>query len=213
MAWQALTAAALFAALSLAGAVLSRETLSERLGLRRGRLERAAGARAVAGMLGLSHAVDAALVLLGWRGSPALERLDQSLAGLGPVELLFPLVALALGAACAEELFFRGLLQRGLARRLGEPAAVGLAALVFAAVHGDWVHGVAAFFLGLYLGALAVRAGSIRICMVAHAANNAVAVLEAAQGWHFPGGEVPALVMGLALAAWGVRPPLRPPKT
>lgn len=205
MAWQALTAAALFAALSLAGAALSREPVSERLGLGRGGLDRNAGARAIAGMLGLSHAADAALVLLGWRGSPALERLDQALAGLGPAELLFPMAALALGAACAEELFFRGLLQRGLARRLGAPAAVGLAAVAFGAVHGDWAHGVAAFVLGLYLGALAVRAGSIRICMAAHAANNAVAVLEAAQGWRFPGGEIPALIGGLALAAWGLQ--------
>ena len=204
VAWQALTAAALFAALSLAGAWLSREPLAQRLGLGRGRLDLGAGARGIVGLLGLSHAADAALTISGWRGGSALARLDHALSGLGPVEVLFPLAALALGAACAEELFFRGLLQRGLAQRLGEPIAITVVAVVFGAVHGDAAHGVAAFTLGRSLGALAARAGSIRLCMAGHAINNAVAVLEVANGWRVPGGEIPALIGGIAVALWGL---------
>jgi membrane protease YdiL (CAAX protease family) len=49
--------------------------------------------------------------------------------------------------------------------------------VLFGAAHLDLVHGVAAFLLGAYLGAVAWRAGSVRTPMLCHAANNSLAVL------------------------------------
>lgn len=198
--------AALFALLAVAGASLSRAALRERLGLRRGRF----GAREMAigaiGLLALSHAVEGLLTLLGVSASPSLARFSAALGGATPGELALALVILALGSAGAEELFFRGLVQRGLERSIGAVGAIGIAALAFGAAHADAVRAAAAVPLGVYLGALAWRDGSIRPALLAHAVNNAVAVLEAGLGLRLPEGRPAALAaigVGLAIAGLG----------
>ena len=114
LAVDALGAAASLTLLAMAAAALGREPIARRLGLGAGRLPRVSIAIGTLGILALSHAAEA-LVL--WSGvpSPGLERFDDALAGTPPAQLGLPLFALAVGAACGEELFFRGFLQRGLA--------------------------------------------------------------------------------------------------
>jgi len=200
LALAALDSASRLALAAAAIGSLSREGLAKCLGLGRGRLPWSAAVLGLLGLLGASHAADAVLVLVGGAQSPGLARFDVALARLSPESLAFSLLALALGSAVGEELFFRGLLQRALEPRLGAAGAIAVAALAFGAAHGDWVHGGAAAVLGLYLGALAQAAGSIRPAIAAHAANNALAVLQAssttAPRW--------ALAAGLALTAFGV---------
>lgn len=215
LAADALATALLLALLAAAGAALAAEPASARLGLRRGRLGAGASALGALGLLGLSHAVEGALALAGAPPSATLGRFEVALGSARPGELLLALAALALAAAGAEELFFRGLLQRGLERRLGPAAAIALAAALFAAAHGDRVHAAAALPLGLYLGVLAWLDGSIRAAFAAHALNNAVAVLETAAGLGAPGGgaALPSIGVGLAVAAaalWGARTRVRP---
>lgn len=205
----ALDALASAAALALAAASLAcfaREPLADRLGLRAGSLGGTRIALAALGVVGLSHAAEATLHLAGLT-SPGLVRFDDALAGLGPERIAFPLVAIALGSATGEELFFRGLIQRGAARVIGSGGAIAVTALAFGAAHGDWLHGTAATVLGAYLGAIAARAGSIRPAIAAHVANNAVALLEKAFGVELPTGPVatPAgLLLGLTLACVGL---------
>ena len=86
--------------------------------------------------------------------------------------LLLTIFAVGIAPGVCEELLFRGLLQRGLVRRCGAPAAVGIGALVFGAMHLEWVQGSAATLLGLYLGAVAFRAGSVRPAIFCHCCNN-----------------------------------------
>jgi membrane protease YdiL (CAAX protease family) len=203
---EALAEAAELGLAALAAASLSRQRLGERLGLARGRLRGRSALLAVLGLLGLSHAVESVVELAARESSPGLARFQTALAGHAPGELLFPLAALTLGSALGEELFFRGLVQRGLERTLGCVGAIAVAALAFGAAHGDWVHGSAAALLGLYLGALAQAAGSIRPAIAAHAANNALAVLEAsgaapAPPWALAAGLLLAACGGLAIAA------------
>jgi len=201
LAVEALGSAGTLALAAAAGASLSHRRLGERLGLARGRLRGAAALLGVVGLLGLSHAAEALLELGGLGASPNLARFETTLAGLGRGELAFPFAALALGSALGEELFFRGFVQRGLERALGSAGAIAVAALLFGAAHGDWAQGGAAALLGLYLGALAWAAGSIRVAMLAHAANNALAVLETTADRTSP---PRALAFGLALAALGL---------
>ncbi len=84
---------------------------------------------------------------------------------------------LVVGAPIVEELFFRGLLQRALARRFGPRWAVAVSAVVFALIHFQPLlfPGLAAF--GVVLGLLAHRSGRLGPGIVAHAAFNAVTVV------------------------------------
>jgi membrane protease YdiL (CAAX protease family) len=189
LALDALASATTLALAAFAVAVLGATPLRTRLGLRAGRLRARDVALATLGTVSLSHAAERALELAGVT-SPGLLRFETALADLGLANALFPLLALSLGAACGEELFFRGLLQRGLAARIGPPAALALASLAFGAAHGDWAHGAAALALGAYLGAIAHAADSIRPAVVAHATNNALALLERIAGFELPHGRV-----------------------
>ncbi len=86
---------------------------------------------------------------------------------------------LSLVPALAEELFFRGWLQRRLVEALGPAAGIGLATLAFAGMHGDLVQGVAVLPAGALLGYLAWRTGSLWPAVLGHAAFNALGVTVA----------------------------------
>jgi membrane protease YdiL (CAAX protease family) len=205
--------AATLALLAFAVAALLPTPPAVRLGLARGRLDARRIALATLGVVALSHAAEAALDLAGVV-SPGLLRFDDALSGLDPAAALFPLLAITLGSACGEEIFFRGLLQRGLAPRLGAPAAVALASLAFGAAHGDWVHGAAAALLGAVLGLVAHAADSIRPAIAAHAVNNAAALLEKILDLQLPSGPVatPTLLAGaLTLACVACAAAVRAP--
>jgi membrane protease YdiL (CAAX protease family) len=98
--------------------------------------------------------------------------------GLVPVVVLFAF--LAVGAPIVEELFFRGLLLRGLLGRAPVAVAVVASGLLFALAHFEAVQfaGLAAF--GVVLGLLAWRTGRLGPGIAAHAAFNAAAVLSLA---------------------------------
>lgn len=99
-------------------------------------------------------------------------------------------VLTVVGAPFFEELFFRGLLFKALARILAPVgagpstrravavvAAVVLDGLLFALAHGEWAQyaGLAAF--GMVLAAVSYRTGRLGMNMVSHASFNLVAVI------------------------------------
>jgi len=101
-------------------------------------------------------------------------------------------IATVLLAPAAEELFFRGLLLKGLvrlftplrvaggARTAGVVLAVIADGLLFGLAHGEWVQlaGLAAF--GIVLAAVSYRTGRLGMNMVAHATFNLVAIVAIA---------------------------------
>lgn len=118
------------------------------------------------------------------------ERLDHGLAhrltvpaheeigavhSAGPLALA--LVFLAAGAPLVEELFFRGLVLRGLLGRVPTPVAIAAAAVLFALAHFELAQfpGLAVF--GVVLGVLAWRTNRLGPGVAAHAAFNATAVV------------------------------------
>lgn len=108
-------------------------------------------------------------------GEEADEVLDVTAAG-GRV---FLVALLVLAVPLVEELFFRGLVQGALRKRLGRPApAVAIGAVVFGVTHYEPVALLGLVAFGVVLGTLVVRAGRLGPALVAHAAFNAVAVAD-----------------------------------
>jgi membrane protease YdiL (CAAX protease family) len=195
------------ALLALAGGLLSSRSLRARLGLYPSHLTNPSLLLLVVGTLGVSHGLDGLLELSGLREHSALAEFDTILTGARGWPLWLSLLGVGLAPGIAEELLCRGLVQKGIEPSLGRGPAVVGGALVFGILHVDPIHGAFAALLGLYLGALVVLSGSVRIAILCHAVNNLVAVAAAA---HFPAAQVPgpgSTLLGFAVAAgclWAV---------
>lgn len=209
MALTGFAVAILFALLAVAGAFASGSApVSAQLGLGRGRLGVFALLLLVVGMLVTNLGVDSAIRAFEVRETGSLARFDRAVARARGPSLALALLAFALLPAFAEELFFRGWVQRALAARLRPAWAVTLAALAFALVHGDRVHAAAALPLGLYLGAAAQLAASTRAAILCHATSNLMAVVVGATNLGpraLPPALVPVAFAAAVLALWGAR--------
>jgi len=207
LATDALASAAVLVLAAVAIASFAREPLARRLGLGASSLGVGRVALCAIGLAGLSHAAEGVVALAGF-STVGLVRFDDALAGVHLDDLAFPLLALSLASAFGEELFFRGMLQRGLEPRFGTVAAIAVTSIAFGAAHDDWTQGAAAAVLGSYLGVVAARTGSIRPAIAAHAVNNALALVEKSIGFELPGGPIATLLeigAGVALGAVALR--------
>lgn len=104
---------------------------------------------------------------------PARELTDKA-TGAGVVVLVLVVVVMA---PLAEEVFFRGLLQRSLARRLRVWPAMVLTSLAFAASHFQALQFPALASFGLVLSVIAHRTGRLGLNTWAHVGFNATTVV------------------------------------
>ncbi|MBR5923585.1 MAG: CPBP family intramembrane metalloprotease [Clostridia bacterium] len=95
--------------------------------------------------------------------------------------LLISLLATAIVPAIVEEFAFRGIVQ-GILLPFGEGLSVIGSAAVFGILHGNFEQIPFAFLVGLVLGFVRTKSGSLAICTAIHATNNAVAVLALYSG-------------------------------
>lgn len=86
-------------------------------------------------------------------------------------------VMIGVGAPLVEELFFRGLLQRSLARRFGPGLAIALSAVAFGLVHYQPLQLLGLVAFGVVLGVLAWRTGRLGPGIVTHVCFNLVTVI------------------------------------
>ena len=103
----------------------------------------------------------------------ALRHLHEMLRPQGPLDALYSLLAIAIMPALCEEALLRGILLPSLRQRLAAALAVVLTALVFALIH-DAYRMPFTFVVGLALGALRMRAGSLLPSLIPHATLNAL---------------------------------------
>jgi membrane protease YdiL (CAAX protease family) len=89
-------------------------------------------------------------------------------------------VLLVVGAPLVEELFFRGLLLRSIARRFGDRWAVAGSAVAFGLAHFEPLLFPALVGLGVVLAILALRTGRLGPGIWAHAAFNSVVAIALA---------------------------------
>jgi sodium transport system permease protein len=96
--------------------------------------------------------------------------------------LLVSLLLFAATPAICEELFFRGIIQRGLATRVPPGTAIAVCAAMFGIYHIDLYRLIPTSLLGGMLGFIAWRSGSVGPAILAHFLNNAVLVTLGAAG-------------------------------
>lgn len=98
--------------------------------------------------------------------------LDMPNVGL----LVLNLIMIALLPAVGEELIFRGIMQRGLQKRVNPHVAIWLAAILFSAVHMQFLGFVPRMLMGVAMGYLFFWSGNLWYPIIAHFTNNAMAV-------------------------------------
>ena len=81
-------------------------------------------------------------------------------------------LCVAVGAPVVEELFYRGLVQPALIRLTNPTIGIGLASLIFGAVHFSVVELIPLSVVGLVLGLLAHQTGRLLPAIIAHMAFN-----------------------------------------
>lgn len=91
------------------------------------------------------------------------------------------LIAAALSPAICEEMLFRGAMLSGMRQRLGPWTSVLLIAILFGLFHISIYRIVPTALLGIMLGYLVLRTGSILAGMLAHGLVNATAILLASE--------------------------------
>jgi membrane protease YdiL (CAAX protease family) len=108
-------------------------------------------------------------------GEPAQRDAGAAHSTVGVVVLV---VFLAVAAPMVEELFFRGLLLKGLMARLPIPAAIVISAVLFALAHFETVQFAGLAVFGVVLAVLAWRTDRLGPSIAAHMAFNAAAVIS-----------------------------------
>ncbi len=100
------------------------------------------------------------------RGGPrALPNLPDPTTSVG-------VLGVVIGAPMAEEVLFRGYGLMRIRELGGDRRALLLTALVFALIHGSWLKLPITFIVGLFLGWLVLRTGSLWPALLAHLVNN-----------------------------------------
>lgn len=97
----------------------------------------------------------------------------------GPGWLVLALF-IGVGAPVVEEIYYRGLLQPALIRRLGPPGGIAVSAVVFGAAHQQVLQFPALAAFGVVLGYLAWRTQRLGPAIAAHIAFNALTLVQLA---------------------------------
>ena len=148
----------------------------------------------------------------------AFRRIHELLRPSGVIDAFVSVAAIALVPALCEEALLRGILLPSLARPLGPAAGVLVSAFLFGAIHLDLYRFPFTFAVGVALGVLRLRAGSLQAPILAHALLNTI-TFAAAPFAGDPTAETASPLLGAALLALGVAASIaaivavgRPPK-
>ena len=111
--------------------------------------------------------------------SASLEAMSNAFRHHAQSGFLIPLLLIiGVTPSICEEILFRGFLQPRLTRLMPPSAGVFLASLAFAAMHVDPIHVLGVVPLGLWLGFLSYKSGSLFPAMLGHLVNNLLSVVS-----------------------------------
>lgn len=91
--------------------------------------------------------------------------------------LILAILLMAVLPAVFEELIFRGIILNGLKGKLNDVYAILISAVMFAFAHGSIEQFVYQFALGVVIGWMVVRTGSLLSGMIVHFLNNAMVLI------------------------------------
>ena len=133
----------------------------------------------IIGVVGAGFIVDQAIFFLHWLApeifdTRGLQMFSRIFASASPAAFAAMTVAVVIGPGIGEELFFRGLVLRSF--RVDMPAwlAVIFSSFLFGLLHMNAMQGTGAGMIGLFLGFLVLRTGSVWPSVAAHGVNNLV---------------------------------------
>ena len=136
---------------------------------------------------------------------PVPDRVEQGyrtlMASQGAAGVALKIIVLCLLPAVCEEIFFRGFCLVSLARRFGAPAGIAGSALLFAALHANVWYLHLYFLLGILLGVIFWRSGTLWAPILAHFINNAWTYLNHVRGFRLPLGTEPNAVDAVVVVA------------
>ena len=104
--------------------------------------------------------------------SEEMEALMKQLLG-GPAWVT--LISVSIFAPFFEEWLCRGVVLRGLLKKVGPAWAIIISALFFAAIHMNLWQAIPAFIMGLVFGYVYYKTGSLKLTMLMHCVNNTLA--------------------------------------
>lgn len=105
------------------------------------------------------------------------ETLEKSLDMLTKGPLWVSLLSVSIFAPLFEEWLCRGLVLRGLLSKMKPGAAICISAAFFALLHMNPWQAIPAFIIGLLLGYVYYKTGSLKLTMLMHCVNNTMAVV------------------------------------
>ncbi len=105
------------------------------------------------------------------------ENLKTALEAMTNGPIVVSLLSVSVMAPLFEEWLCRGLVLRGLMKKMNPAWAIVVSAAFFAVLHMNPWQAVAAFALGLLFGYVYYRTGSLKLTMLMHCVNNTFSVL------------------------------------
>lgn len=93
----------------------------------------------------------------------------------GPVWIV--LISVSVFAPFFEEWLCRGIILRGLLQRVKPTWAIAISAAIFGLIHGNLWQAIPAFLIGLILGYVYYKTGSLKLTMLMHCVNNTLSVI------------------------------------
>ena len=105
------------------------------------------------------------------------EFLKQALEQLTEGPVWIALLSVSIFAPFFEEWLCRGIVLRGLLKKMKPGWAIAVSALFFAVLHMNPWQAIPAFILGLLFGYVYYRTGSLKLTMLMHCVNNTLAVI------------------------------------
>jgi len=115
----------------------------------------------------------------------AFPSLKPSYAYASQYPIIVTLTCFALLPAIYEELIFRKLILQFLRNRFHDFTAILLTSLLFAVFHLNILQGITAFVFGVFLSVVAIKTGSILLCIYAHFLNNLFFLLALLSNYNY----------------------------
>jgi len=93
----------------------------------------------------------------------------------GPV--VITLISVSIFAPFFEEWLCRGIILRGLLKKVKPAWAIVISAAIFGLIHGNLWQAIPAFIIGVILGYVYYKTGSLKLTMLMHCVNNTLSVI------------------------------------